>query len=123
MISSFLAGCLAFFVAVCSVARAQPSPDVQRRISAAIEATTHVPIIDYTAFVNPFIGTGTFLSSITTCLDLNHIKLVSDNFGDVWSVSSSQRGSHIPDRRPLPGAAQERRCLSAWYIVGCYVHR
>ncbi|KAI0298528.1 glycoside hydrolase family 92 protein [Russula brevipes] len=60
MIFSSLASSLAFFVAVCSVARAQPSPNVQRRISAAIKATTHAPIIDYTAFVNPFIGTDNF---------------------------------------------------------------
>lgn len=39
--------------------RAQPSPEQQKRISAAIEAAlnqTGTP--DYTAFVNPFIGTG-----------------------------------------------------------------
>lgn len=39
---------------------AQPSPDQQKRISAAIAAAanqTGTP--DLTAFVNPFIGTGT----------------------------------------------------------------
>jgi hypothetical protein len=61
MISSSLAGTLAVFVAVCGVVHAQPSPEVQRRISAAIEAAPNAPIVDYTAFVNPFIGTGTFL--------------------------------------------------------------
>jgi hypothetical protein len=39
--------------------RAQPSPDVQRRITAAIKAATNASAVDYTAFVNPFIGTGT----------------------------------------------------------------
>ena len=37
---------------------AQPSPDVQARISAAINAATNATNLDYTAFVNPFIGTG-----------------------------------------------------------------
>jgi hypothetical protein len=39
---------------------AQPSPKVQERITAAIEAakTSNSTDIDYTAFVNPFIGTG-----------------------------------------------------------------
>ncbi|KAG5729574.1 hypothetical protein E4T56_gene5159, partial [Termitomyces sp. T112] len=38
-------------------ASAQPSPDVQKRISAAIQAAAHQSNPDYTAFVNPFIGT------------------------------------------------------------------
>jgi len=38
---------------------AQPSPEVQRKITAAIEATVDASTVDYTAFVNPFIGTGT----------------------------------------------------------------
>ncbi len=41
---------------------AQPSPEVQRRITAAIEAVANASAIDYTVFVNPFIGTGTWLS-------------------------------------------------------------
>lgn len=40
------------------LALAQPSPEVQRRISAAIKAAANATNIDYTAFVNPFIGTG-----------------------------------------------------------------
>lgn len=60
-IFSSLASSPAVFIAICSVVRAQPSPEVQRRISAAIEAVADAPIIDYTAFVNPFIGTGMFL--------------------------------------------------------------
>ena len=44
---------------------AQPSPEVQKRISAAIKgAARNTTDIDYTQFVNVFIGT--------------------DNFGDVW---------------------------------------
>ncbi|KAA1471821.1 glycoside hydrolase family 92 protein [Dentipellis sp. KUC8613] len=39
---------------------AQPSPDVQKRISAAIKAATNQTNIDYTGFVNPFIGTDNF---------------------------------------------------------------
>lgn len=37
---------------------AQPSPDLQQRISAAIAAAANQSHPDYTAFVNPFIGTG-----------------------------------------------------------------
>ena len=37
---------------------AQPSPAVQQRISAAIAAAANQSHPDYTAFVNPFIGTG-----------------------------------------------------------------
>ena len=37
---------------------AQPSPAVQIRISAAISAAANQSRPDYTAFVNPFIGTG-----------------------------------------------------------------
>ncbi|KAI0266724.1 glycoside hydrolase family 92 protein [Gloeopeniophorella convolvens] len=39
---------------------AQPSPEVQRRISAAIKAAGNTSTIDYTEFVNPFIGTDNF---------------------------------------------------------------
>ncbi|KAL5484942.1 hypothetical protein ACEPAI_7584 [Sanghuangporus weigelae] len=46
-----------------STVTAQPSPEVQSRISAAIEAATNTmngTELDYTAFVNPFIGTDNF---------------------------------------------------------------
>ena len=54
---------------------AQPSPDLQKRISAAIAAAangTGQP--DYTAFVNPFIGTGAKVALLVVneaniCLD------------------------------------------------------
>jgi len=61
MIPLTLAGTLTVFVAACGVVHAQPSPEVQHRISADIEAASSASIIDYTAFVNPFIGTGMFL--------------------------------------------------------------
>lgn len=47
-----------------TVVEAQPSPKVQKRITAAIKDATNSTNIDYTKFVNVFIGT--------------------DNFGDVW---------------------------------------
>ncbi|OJT07402.1 hypothetical protein TRAPUB_1722 [Trametes pubescens] len=49
-----------------SSVHAQPSPQVQKDISAAIKkaASSHSAEVDYTQFVNVFIGT--------------------DNFGDVW---------------------------------------
>ena len=64
MILLSVASSFAVLVTICSVVRAQPSPDVQRRISAAIQAAIRngSSTIDYTAFVNPFIGTGTSLS-------------------------------------------------------------
>jgi hypothetical protein len=45
MITLSLIGSLAIFVAACGVVHAQPSPDVQRRISAAIEAATNESVI------------------------------------------------------------------------------
>ena len=73
MILSSLASSLLVLVAVCSAVRAQPSPDVQRRISAAIQAaiSNGSGIIDYTAFVNPFIGTGTSFFTYRVQLKLN----------------------------------------------------
>jgi hypothetical protein len=49
-----------------NVVHAQPSPQVQKRITKAIKAAANLSSseIDYTQFVNVFIGT--------------------DNFGDVW---------------------------------------
>lgn len=56
-----MSGSLAFFsllaILVSSVS-SQPSPDVQERISNAIRAAGNQTNPDYTAFVNPFIGTG-----------------------------------------------------------------
>ncbi|EPQ56942.1 hypothetical protein GLOTRDRAFT_127326 [Gloeophyllum trabeum ATCC 11539] len=48
---------------VAASVRAQPSPDVQKRISAAIRAAAHAngtASTNYTAFVNPFIGTDNY---------------------------------------------------------------
>jgi len=39
---------------------AQPSPNLQKRISNAIAAAANESHPDYTAFVNPFIGTGKY---------------------------------------------------------------
>ncbi|KAH8994062.1 glycoside hydrolase family 92 protein, partial [Lactarius akahatsu] len=50
----------ALVVAGGSSVRAQPSPEVQRRITAAIKAAVDASTVDYTAFVNPFIGTDNF---------------------------------------------------------------
>ena len=57
MALSSLVLCIAVFA---FTALAQPSPEVQQRISAAIAAAANQTngTIDYTAFVNPFIGTG-----------------------------------------------------------------
>lgn len=44
-----------------SLAAAQPSPQVQQRITSAIKTAATEKNIDYTAFVNPFIGTGKYL--------------------------------------------------------------
>ncbi|KAF9264108.1 glycoside hydrolase family 92 protein [Marasmius fiardii PR-910] len=45
------------FLALLSVVNAQPSPEQQRRISDAIKKAANQTNPDYTAFVNPFIGT------------------------------------------------------------------
>jgi len=44
---------LALFV---SLVLAQPAPKQQQRISAAIKGASHNSTIDWTQFVNPFIG-------------------------------------------------------------------
>ncbi|KAF8627844.1 hypothetical protein AX15_004260 [Amanita polypyramis BW_CC] len=49
--------CLLGFIALVA---AQPSPEQQKRITAAIRNAAHDPNPDYTAFVNPFIGTDNF---------------------------------------------------------------
>ena len=58
MAGFLLLGSLLYSLFVVDLASAQPSPDVQKRISAAIKAAANETNIDYTAFVNPFIGTG-----------------------------------------------------------------
>lgn len=51
--------CLILFSTTISV-YAQPSPEQQKRISAAIKNAANNKTIDYTQFVNPFIGTDNF---------------------------------------------------------------
>ena len=62
--------------------QAQPSPASQKRISAAIAAAASQSHPDYTAFVNPFIGTGNVTTVYLLCQLLTLI--LEDNFGDVW---------------------------------------
>ncbi|KAF9482237.1 glycoside hydrolase family 92 protein [Pholiota conissans] len=57
--TSVLSGVLTVLLSS-SVVFAQPSPNVQKRISQAIAAAGKQPNPDYTAFVNPFIGTDNF---------------------------------------------------------------
>jgi hypothetical protein len=67
---------------------AQPSPDLQTRISAAITAAVNQSgTPDYTAFVNPFIGTGTWQFCVPAAIVQPKYTIpFSDNFGDVWYV-------------------------------------
>jgi hypothetical protein len=120
MIFSSLAIPFGVFVA-CSVVRAQPSPDVQRRISAAIQAAIvdGPGTIDYTAFVNPFIGTGTLLYQPSDHLgpNLKYTILLSDNYGDVWFVSVCNESSICLSTHPLFGIAQAHLSHLAWYVV------
>ncbi|KAL5528179.1 hypothetical protein ACEPAF_7315 [Sanghuangporus sanghuang] len=51
---------LSFYLSYLASVNAQPSPEVQRRISAAIAAAGNATEIDYSDFVNPFIGTDNF---------------------------------------------------------------
>jgi hypothetical protein len=57
MIGWLLASAAAVYI---GTTYAQPSPEVQARISTAIAAAkvSTSSDVDYTAFVNPFIGTG-----------------------------------------------------------------
>ena len=45
----------------------QPSPSLQERISQAITAAANDSHPDYTAFVNPFIGTGKYSPLYSIC--------------------------------------------------------
>jgi hypothetical protein len=62
---------------------AQPSPEQQKRITEAIQNAADNPNPDYTAFVNPFIGTGEpFFVFI-----MQNIWTTLDNGGNVWQVN------------------------------------
>ena len=54
--AAFVLLALSFFTFI--NVNAQPSPKVQARISAAIKKAANEVNPDYTAIVNPFIGTG-----------------------------------------------------------------
>lgn len=59
MAKTSLRGWLLAACALASAVCAQPSPEVQQRIVKAIlAANTSTGQLDYTAFANPFIGTG-----------------------------------------------------------------
>ena len=80
---------------------AQPSPDVQKRISAAIKEAgqSNSTNVDYTQFVNVFIGT--------------------DNFGDVWCASRFSY-PHVCSAKRSPSMscqAPERLCPLAWCVM------
>lgn len=53
-----LASALVPFLTCLSLVGAQPNPAQQKRIAAAIKSAANESNPDYTAFVNPFIGTG-----------------------------------------------------------------
>ncbi|GLB37025.1 putative glycoside hydrolase family 92 protein [Lyophyllum shimeji] len=57
MLFSYSSAALLLGVSLLHLVSAQPSPEVQRRISAAIKAAANQSNPDLTAFVNPFIGT------------------------------------------------------------------
>ena len=116
MIPLTLAGTFTVFVAAFGVVYAQPSPEVQRRISAAIEAAGNTPIIDYADFVNPFIGTGMRFppTNENPQFDLKYMELLSDNFGDVWFVSV-RRKSSVCLTHPL--SAQPRSICPLWHVM------
>lgn len=69
--AQFFVFAIAILYALTTSVWAQPSPQVQKRISAAIKAAATAKNVDYTQFVNVFIGT--------------------DNDGDVWYVQYTPR--------------------------------
>lgn len=82
---------------------AQPSPDVQKRISAAIKEAgqSNSTNVDYTQFVNVFIGT--------------------DNFGDVWCVSRFS-DSYLHTRAHLnisPCLVKPWSICALWHGASC----
>lgn len=77
--------CLILFSTAISV-YAQPSPEQQKRISAAIKNAAHNKTIDFTQFVNPFIGKHKIVKAMSYH-DLINL-LGTDNFGDVCPGAS-----------------------------------
>ena len=61
MMKVFIVGLL--FLLLPILTHAQPSPALQDRIFAAIKDSANKTDIDYTQFVNPFIGTGKRIQS------------------------------------------------------------
>lgn len=75
---------------IASAVNGQPSPEVQKRIAAAIAATNSTnSTIDYTEFVNPFIGTGTRRFQHYNHALMSHIDTFF--YGDVWYVAVGAR--------------------------------
>ena len=76
-----------------SVVQAQPSPQVQQRIDKAIKDAANKTNLDYTAFVNPFIGTGLTYGDVwwgsLTCANP-----VATNFlSQSWRISAFRDGT------------------------------
>ena len=86
----------------------QPSPSLQKRISQAIAAAANNSHPDYTAFVNPFIGTGKHSPLYSIYFFLS---VLADNFGDVWYVNCSSC-SFVTYLSSLPALGLQY--LSAW---------
>jgi hypothetical protein len=106
---------LASAAALCiSSTHAQPSPEVQVRISAAIAAAqvSNSTDIDYTAFVNPFIGTGrSFFSAASRVLTaISQITPIMGMFGKFPSLTRRESSNDACS------AAQARQCPSEWYV-------
>ena len=124
MIRPSLASSLAVFVAACSVVRAQPSPDVQRRISAAIKAAivNGSGTLDYTAFVNPFIGTGTSLSLTELKLESN-IKYTILSYQTILEMYGSCPvcNEALSTCQHTLSLAQPRRICPIWHGMLCPV--
>jgi hypothetical protein len=124
MIFSSLASSFAVFVTACSVVLAQPSPDVQRRISAAIEAAiiSGSRITDYTAFVNPFIGTGTFLHQPSDHLGpISNIRYSYQIIMEMYGSCQVCNELYMLLTHPLSDTAQAHLSRLAWYVVFCDV--
>lgn len=77
---------LAFLVVLTPLLQvySQPSPNLQKRIDAAIQAASNKTDLDYTEFVNPFIGTGPLIPNFASKPHSWVLSLDTVNYGDVW---------------------------------------
>jgi hypothetical protein len=100
-----------------ALVRAQPSPAVQERIAAAIAAAANNASgeIDYTQFVNPFIGTGAYACFSPMAIPDSSTQTTLATCGKSYSWDFYKLGSN---RRVLLSLAPARLFRLVWCVRG-----